>query len=164
MQMYSLWFVIDLKTYLPSTCHNSRMVNAVLFSCQFDNKATHDKSFPNTEFSQQYLEIFFFLAISELALFQANNYMGLVTFLSSGYMNDLINRNNPFKMKFYRNRAIRVVKWDSCDAHLMYIMFGHSGAELSRTLFYCLFGFWWDAERDKDWETCCHRLPWGDNS
>lgn len=37
-----------------------------------------------------------FLAISELALFQTNNYMGLVTLLSSGYSKDLINRNNSF--------------------------------------------------------------------
>lgn len=65
------------------------------FSCQFDNKTSHHKSFSNTEFSHQYLQNFF-LAISELALFHVNNYTGLVTFLSSGYSNDLIKRNTSF--------------------------------------------------------------------
>lgn len=65
------------------------------FSCQFDNKASHHDSFTNIEFSQQYPENFF-LAILELNLLQTNNYTGLVTLLSSGYSNDLINRNNSF--------------------------------------------------------------------
>jgi len=65
------------------------------FSCHFVNKVSHHKSFTNIEYSQKYLENFF-LAISELALFHANNYMGPVTFLSSRYSNDLINRNNSF--------------------------------------------------------------------
>lgn len=54
-------------------------------------------------------------------------------------------------------------KWDSSDARLMYIVFCHRGTEVNWILLHQHFRFWWDAERDKDGEICCHK-PWGDNT
>lgn len=76
MHMYTLRFVIDLKTY---HLHAPVPVSTTL-SFPASLTVKHLKSFSNKKFSHQYFENFFF-SISELALFQANNYMELVTFL-----------------------------------------------------------------------------------